>query len=302
MRHRNPHKNYRVWLALDTDVAVYFSGYLIFFVIFRASDNMEAALAASRAGQHHVLTDFVARNEGKELRFYNKSLRDSGAYAVAKGLQVNTTVQTLNIGYNNLGDKGAALIAEAIKVNKTLTILSLMYNGIGETGTKAIGEALRENKESKLQTLDISVNYIGPQGAAAIANMLKVNKTVINIALASNEIGHAGAKAMGAALKVNNMLTSLELSHNNIGDAEGQEINVSKPSKRSPKRKKIVELQKKKNQRPSNLLVYNRRVYGRITNRADLLPPKDFRILINAQFYTNPAQFRSSTSGIRFAN
>eukprot|EP00808_Paulinella_micropora_P008648 g53429.t1 len=55
------------------------------------SDNMEAALAASRAGQHHVLTDFVAKYEGERLGFSSKDLGDYGASAVAKGLQAPHT-------------------------------------------------------------------------------------------------------------------------------------------------------------------------------------------------------------------
>eukprot|EP00808_Paulinella_micropora_P031851 g57603.t1 len=65
---------------------------------------------------------------------------------------------------------------------------------------------------------------IGDAGAIAIANALQVNKTVINIVLASNRIGHDGAKVIGAALQVNNMLTSLELSSNNIGNAGEQTL------------------------------------------------------------------------------
>eukprot|EP00808_Paulinella_micropora_P018732 g56758.t1 len=160
---------------------------------FSKTRRDQEALAAFCEGEHHVFlaltdstTDYVAKYEGKLLHFFMEYLGDSGASAVAKGLQVNTTVQTLDIGYNNLGDKGAALIAEAIKVNTSLKEISL------------------------------SINDIGDAGAIAIANALQVNKTVIKIALAYNQIGHDGAKAIGAALQVNNMLTSLELSSNNM--------------------------------------------------------------------------------------
>eukprot|EP00808_Paulinella_micropora_P016331 g45857.t1 len=74
---------------------------------------MEAALTASRAGQHHVLTDFVARYEGKELSFYNESLGYSGAYAVAKGLQVNSTLTPINLYENQIGP-GAKHVAKAL--------------------------------------------------------------------------------------------------------------------------------------------------------------------------------------------
>eukprot|EP00808_Paulinella_micropora_P018200 g50920.t1 len=84
---------------------------------------MEAVLTASGAGQHHVLTDFVARYEGKELSFYKKSLGDSGAYAVAKGLQVNSTLTALDIGRNVIGPQGAQSIADAIKRSRRINVL-----------------------------------------------------------------------------------------------------------------------------------------------------------------------------------
>eukprot|EP00808_Paulinella_micropora_P002037 g56444.t1 len=56
---------------------------------------MEAVLAASRRGNHHVLTDFVAKYDRKELSFSQRSLGDSAACAVAEGLKINPTLETL---------------------------------------------------------------------------------------------------------------------------------------------------------------------------------------------------------------
>eukprot|EP00808_Paulinella_micropora_P011467 g23920.t1 len=116
LRHKKKREAIREAKAAEATSPIYVnSGDLFSFVRAteaKKSDNMEAALAASRAGQHHVLTDFVARNEGKELRFHDKSLGDSGAYAVAKGLQVNKTLQLLDISWNKIGAQGAEHIAE----------------------------------------------------------------------------------------------------------------------------------------------------------------------------------------------
>eukprot|EP00808_Paulinella_micropora_P011269 g7931.t1 len=104
---------------------------------------MNAALEAFRAGQHDVLTKFVANYEGKSLGLSSENLGQVGASAVAKGLQVNKTLLELYIGGNSIGAAGAQAIANMLKVNKTLTSLDLETNEIGDAGAQAIGEALR---------------------------------------------------------------------------------------------------------------------------------------------------------------
>eukprot|EP00808_Paulinella_micropora_P012890 g25800.t1 len=65
-----------------------------------ANMALQAALAAFREGQHDVLTKLVAKYEDVSLDLSDllsdKNLRASGAMAVAKGLQINPTLKTLN--------------------------------------------------------------------------------------------------------------------------------------------------------------------------------------------------------------
>eukprot|EP00808_Paulinella_micropora_P021091 g3573.t1 len=56
---------------------------------------LREALAALREGKHHVLTEYVAKYEGKVLDLSKKSLGVAGASAVAKGLQVNPILKQL---------------------------------------------------------------------------------------------------------------------------------------------------------------------------------------------------------------
>eukprot|EP00808_Paulinella_micropora_P012758 g20367.t1 len=99
-------------------------------------------------------------------------------------------------------------------VNKSITALNLNLNNIGPDGAAAIGKALEVNKT--LVEFDIRSNNIGPAGAEAIANMLNENKTLQTLYMGNNAIGDAGTSALGTALKVNNMLTSLDLESNGI--------------------------------------------------------------------------------------
>ena len=47
-------------------------------------------------------------------------------------------------------------------------------------------------------TLDLSANLIGPEGAQAIAEVLKANTVLTNLELYGNNIGDDGARAIGS--------------------------------------------------------------------------------------------------------
>eukprot|EP00808_Paulinella_micropora_P020826 g68186.t1 len=85
-------------------------------------------------------TPFKVRYVYKRLDLSGKSLGDSGAFAVAKGLQVNK--QFLNLCDNSIGVEGAKAIAAALEENETLRELDMYRNNIGLDGAKAIAKAL----------------------------------------------------------------------------------------------------------------------------------------------------------------
>ncbi|KJE93876.1 TKL/IRAK protein kinase [Capsaspora owczarzaki ATCC 30864] len=93
---------------------------------------------------------------------------------------------------------------------------------IGDAKALAIAEGLKVNKT--LTTLNLSVNQIGDAGTIAIADALKVNTTLTTVYLGENQIGDAGAQAIAEALKMNTTLTELGLHQNQIGDAGAQAI------------------------------------------------------------------------------
>eukprot|EP00808_Paulinella_micropora_P014475 g14577.t1 len=168
---------------------------------------MEAALAASLGGDHHVLTDFVAKYDRKDLSLRGKSLGDSSACAVAKGLQVNKKLTSLDLENNGIGDAGAQAMGESLRVNQTLTELHLQYNSIGNDGAHAIGEALKVN--GTLQHIDLMRNQLGDEGAKHIASALKVNTALQVLNLFGNNIGSEGAAAIADMLKINPTLEAL---------------------------------------------------------------------------------------------
>ena len=60
--------------------------------------------------------------------------------------------------------------------------------------------------------MDLSYNVIGDDGAAALGESLKYNKSLTTLNSSNNEIGDDGAAALGECLKYNKSLTTLDLS------------------------------------------------------------------------------------------
>ena len=85
--------------------------------------------------------------------------------------------------------------------------------GLPVLGTDASTEAAA----AVVTTLDLSSNSIGPEGAQAIAEVLKANAVLAVLWLTDNSIGEDGARAIAEALKVNTAVTTLRLMSNDIG-------------------------------------------------------------------------------------
>jgi hypothetical protein len=102
-------------------------------------------------------------------------------------------------------------------VSGALNELGLSGNSIGPSGATAIADALKVN--GALTTLTLDANYIGLSGATAIADALKVNGARWShsaLWLIGNKISDQGASAIGEALKVNGALTHLGVASNEI--------------------------------------------------------------------------------------
>ena len=75
------------------------------------------------------------------------------------------------------------MTASLIGVNASLTNLNLQRNSLKDKGVKVICEALQSNKGTKLASLNVASNGVGPVGAKAVAAMAAVvaSVTVINV-------------------------------------------------------------------------------------------------------------------------
>ena len=163
----------------------------------------------------------------RKLRIGNRSMTYEAVNKLAKGLCKNSTLEELVLFDICLGlhDKPSSEftgMAEMFKTNVTLQRLFLDWNRLGSGGVTWIAEALGSNQG--LRFLSLRHTECDDDGAAALANMLRMNKTleflhICNDSTAeryhNNVIGDKGATALAGVLKeYNSSLRELHLCGN----------------------------------------------------------------------------------------
>ena len=122
-------------------------------------------------------------------------------------------LRELSLHNCHINAANAKKLAEALHGNTTLTMLTL-DNVIGSIDRAALADALKVNKT--LTTLDLQHNKLGAKGAQAVASALRINKTLTTLNLGDNDIGDVGAEALASRLRGNTTLTTLEIQDNEI--------------------------------------------------------------------------------------
>jgi Ran GTPase-activating protein (RanGAP) involved in mRNA processing and transport len=160
----------------------------------------------------------------------------------------------LDLNQKYVGVEGGMVVAGLIPVMGGLTALNLSFNDLEDEGVSAVCRAIQSNKETKLASLNVTDNGIGPMGANAVAAMVAVTGGLTSLDLSSNQLcgldcygrgtysaegitaiadalrngaltkidvswnffGPEGAKVFADALRVNGALTSINLSDNQL--------------------------------------------------------------------------------------
>ena len=148
--------------------------------------------------------------------FTDESGHIANVVMMTKAIQINTTLQKLDMSNNSISDHGAAAISDSLKINVSLQELDLAGNKITTEGAKKIVEAIQVTKI--LQKLNLCNNNISDDGAAAISDSLKINVSLQELNLAGNKITTEGAKKIAEAIQVTKTLQKLNLYNNTISD------------------------------------------------------------------------------------
>lgn len=168
----------------------------------------------------------------------------TGASILAKALQVNCTLESLDLSSCRLTGLGAARLAEALPHNRTLLELRLVRNGIPVTGALAMAAGLLHNKA--LESLYLGANpcssegWLGyPQaggGRSPVPGLVQAisRPPLTELSLFGTGLGNAGLAEM-ARLLVDSVckLESLDLGDNRLSSAGAMELAKVLPKQRT---------------------------------------------------------------------
>ncbi|KAL9653625.1 hypothetical protein ABK040_000542 [Willaertia magna] len=152
----------------------------------------------------------------QQLSFVRNNLCDKGVQLIAKWLQPNNHLLTLEIIDNRIGLKGCSSISRALQHNECLTKLVLDYNELGDDGSSILSMGIAWCPTLKY----LSLNYcnINDEGAIVIGNEIIGKSTSIQVLeLQGNPFQERGFQSIADNLVHAQKLTLLNLSACNDG-------------------------------------------------------------------------------------
>jgi len=137
--------------------------------------------------------------------------------ALINHLESNRESSTLSLAYASISDDGVVETAKFVRDNPFVKYLDLRGNNIQAKGAIALANGVKLNRS--LRSLNLKWNSIGrdPTGVSALCDALKSNLTIGHVDFRNNRINNIGAKHIGEMLKANTTITHLDLSWNDLG-------------------------------------------------------------------------------------
>jgi len=120
-------------------------------------------------------------------------------------------------------DQSVRLMCNVLHLNTNMISLNLESNRIGVAGAEALASYLITRNSNSLKYLFLSYNIIANDGAIALAEALKVNKSLCLLSLKTNKITAPGLKSIADTLETNTTLESLSLFGNDFSNANGKQ-------------------------------------------------------------------------------
>jgi Ran GTPase-activating protein (RanGAP) involved in mRNA processing and transport len=114
---------------------------------------------------------------------------------------------SLDLARRQIGITSGSRLSPALAYNGTLVSIDMQHNHLGEEGglrlVDALASAARE-KRSKLRSLNLASNKIGPRCSRSLQTLLGLNGCMLrSLWLQDNNFGDEGAVAMGAGIDAN---------------------------------------------------------------------------------------------------
>ncbi len=172
--------------------------------------------------------DVVARRRKREERALRKARPRYADMGAGDGSSATTSTGGGYVeGWENVGEddpankggEGGGLTSGAGRrsVTTVVEILDLANNDIDDRLHTTL-EAVLSSHLCGLRKLDLSYNKLGPRSAAAVAQGLLVNRTLLQLSLRWNVLGKRGCTEIASAVHEGNTLETLDLGMTRAGD------------------------------------------------------------------------------------
>uniref|UniRef100_A0A8C5TZK5 Leucine rich repeat containing 34 n=1 Tax=Malurus cyaneus samueli TaxID=2593467 RepID=A0A8C5TZK5_9PASS len=167
-----------------------------------------------------LLPAFFVPKENSTLRYLNLMFNDigtNGAELIAGALHKNGSLLHLRMTGNKIENEGGMFFASMLNINTTLEKLDLGDCDLGLQCLVAIALALTQNKSLKAINLNRPLLSTQQEEATVhIARMLTTNTSLVELHLGKHGMKNFGVERLCEALHKNSSLRYLDLSCNNI--------------------------------------------------------------------------------------
>ena len=164
---------------------------------------------------YELATALHSNNVLEQLWLRGNKLNTAGALCILNSLKHLTTLQVLDMSYNNIGSQSADDIAAVIDNNPLINQLWLDGNDLHSTGTITICNALK--KIRTLRILSLCNNGISDDAADELSAVITQNVLLEDLLLSNNQLHSTEIKLIAESLSKLIKLRKLDLFNNNIG-------------------------------------------------------------------------------------
>ncbi|EGD76964.1 serine/threonine protein kinase [Salpingoeca rosetta] len=163
------------------------------------------------------LAKAIRKNTNLRSLVFNKcDIGGKGARILAKGFTPDHTIDSLNLGNNNIGTDGLRAIANALKLVTGPSKLLLFGNLLTAEAGSILGELIEANPGIKL--LNVGQNLLGDEGLERLAGRLIGNTSLHKLMLKDTKLTSAAATTITNLINNNNTLVQISLLGNELGE------------------------------------------------------------------------------------
>jgi Ran GTPase-activating protein (RanGAP) involved in mRNA processing and transport len=163
-----------------------------------------------------ILSQHLKSNPELEIVYLGcNGITAQGAELLADSLSENAKVQGLWLKRNPIGDQGVTAIAKLLCRSHSIRVLDLVNTGMTWIGVQSLCRALVQS-HCRIERLYLGGNGLDEQSAQELAKVLWGNTTITSLLLNVGSIGNDGAIAIADGLRDNKTLRELGLASNGI--------------------------------------------------------------------------------------